>query len=209
LEIPVSAPIALTRSSTSRTDVPVTYASITTANSAWSIRRRRSSRDGKNDPARSLGMARSTSPAVVVSTRSRWPLRWAVRASVRSCGAAPITAVASASINACRITCSAERMTSVESEALSASRTSTRADWDRAIVWFSFTSSLAGSCEASHDGPLHTLRTRPAVTPLDGTSPCLRENLQVRAIAGRSWRASSGDTSTSDEHGSPDLLTVA
>jgi hypothetical protein len=34
LEIPLSAPIALTRSSTLRVDVPVTYASITTANSA-------------------------------------------------------------------------------------------------------------------------------------------------------------------------------
>ena len=43
-------------------------------------------------------------------------------------------------------------MTSVESEAFSASSTSSKADWDRAIVWFSFESSLAGSYEASHGG---------------------------------------------------------
>lgn len=35
-----------------------------TANSNRSTRRRRSSRDGKNDPARSLGIRRSRSPAV-------------------------------------------------------------------------------------------------------------------------------------------------
>ena len=57
LEIPVSAPRALTRSSTLRTLVPVTYTSITTANRAWSIRRRRSNSDGKNDPACSFGIA--------------------------------------------------------------------------------------------------------------------------------------------------------
>ena len=45
-----------------------------------------------------------------------------------------------------------DRMTSVASEALSASRTSSRANWDRAIVWIFFESSLAGSDEASHDG---------------------------------------------------------
>jgi hypothetical protein len=36
----------------------------------------------------------------VVSTRGRDPFRWAVRDSLRSHGPAPITAVASASINA-------------------------------------------------------------------------------------------------------------
>ena len=73
---------------------------MTTANSAWSTRRRRSSSDGKNDPARSLGIRSSRSPAVVVSVRGRLPLRWAVRSAVRSHGPAPITAVSSASINA-------------------------------------------------------------------------------------------------------------
>src|SRR4051812_17351979 len=37
-------------------DTPCTYASITTAYRAWSIRRRGSSTDGKIDPARSLGI---------------------------------------------------------------------------------------------------------------------------------------------------------
>jgi hypothetical protein len=73
---------------------------MTTANSAWSIRRRRSSSEGKNDPVRSLGIRSSRSPAVVLSTRGREPLRWEVRASVRWCGPAPITAVSSASIRA-------------------------------------------------------------------------------------------------------------
>lgn len=37
-----------------------------TANSAWSIRRRRSNSEGKNDPVRSLVIDRSRSPAAVV-----------------------------------------------------------------------------------------------------------------------------------------------
>jgi hypothetical protein len=45
-------------------------------------------------------MRSSRSPAVVVSVRGREPLRWAVRAVVRSCGAAPIAAVSSASVSA-------------------------------------------------------------------------------------------------------------
>ena len=52
---------------------------MTTANSAWSTRRRRSSSEGKNDPARSFGIRSSRSPAVVVSVRGRLPLRCAVR----------------------------------------------------------------------------------------------------------------------------------
>ena len=42
-----------------------------TANSDWSTRRRRSSSEGKNDPARSLGIRSSRSPAVVDSVRGR------------------------------------------------------------------------------------------------------------------------------------------
>jgi len=63
------------------------------------MRRRRSNSDGKKLPARSLGIANSTSPAAVETSLGRCPLRWAVRDSVRSCGLAPMTAVASASIN--------------------------------------------------------------------------------------------------------------
>ena len=71
-----------------------------TAYKAWSTRRRRSSNDGKNVPVRSFGIRSSRSPAVVDNARGRCPLRCAVRASVRSCGSAPITEVSSASINA-------------------------------------------------------------------------------------------------------------
>ena len=71
LEIPLSAPRALTRSSTLRVEVPCRYASMITANRDWSTRRRRSSSDGKNDPARNRGMRSSRSPAVVVIVRGR------------------------------------------------------------------------------------------------------------------------------------------
>ena len=60
---------------------------MTTANNAWSTRRRRSSREGKNDPARSLGIRSSRSPAVVVSVRGRLPLRCAVRSGAAFPGA--------------------------------------------------------------------------------------------------------------------------
>ena len=52
---------------------------MTTANRARSIRRRRSRMEGKKLPWRSLGIFRSTSPALVESSRSRVPLRWVVR----------------------------------------------------------------------------------------------------------------------------------
>jgi hypothetical protein len=71
LLMPLSAPRARTRSSTLRVETPCRYASITTANNAWSTRRRRSNSEGKNDPARSLGICNSRSPAEVVSTRER------------------------------------------------------------------------------------------------------------------------------------------
>jgi hypothetical protein len=98
-EIPVSAPRAFTRSSTFRVETPCKYSSITTANNAWSTRRRRSSRAGKNVPARSFGIVKSRSPAVVVNTLGRVPLRWVLRSVVLSNGPAPMNAVASASIN--------------------------------------------------------------------------------------------------------------
>ena len=98
---PASHPSALTRSSTLRVDTPCT--DVTTANRARSIRRRRSSSEGKNDPVRIFGIFRSRSPAWVVSSLSRWPLRQVVRWSVCSPGAAPITSVASASMSSCRM----------------------------------------------------------------------------------------------------------
>jgi hypothetical protein len=50
-----------TRSSALRVETPCKYASMTTANRAWSTRRRRSNKLGKNDPARSLGIRSSKS----------------------------------------------------------------------------------------------------------------------------------------------------
>jgi hypothetical protein len=83
LEIPLSAPSALTRSSTLRVEVPCRYASMITANSDWPTRRRRSSSDGKNDPARSFGI-RSPDPRTVLdSVRGRCPFRHPARPSVR------------------------------------------------------------------------------------------------------------------------------
>ena len=84
LEMPVSAPRATTRSSTFRVDTPCTNASITTACSATSTRRRGVSSDGKNEPRRSFGTATSRSPDVVDTVLGRWPLRCVVRASLRS-----------------------------------------------------------------------------------------------------------------------------
>ena len=51
---------------------------------ALSTLRRGWSRDGKNEPVRSLGMASSTSPAVVATVLRRLPLRLLVRSGVRS-----------------------------------------------------------------------------------------------------------------------------
>ena len=62
-------------------------------------RRRRSNNEGKHDPDRSFGIRNSRSPAVVVRTRDRLPLRCAVRSGLRFQGSAPVTLVSSASIN--------------------------------------------------------------------------------------------------------------
>jgi len=61
LEIPDSLPSARTRSSTLRVEIPSIQAEQITAYRALSTRLRGDSRDGKNDPCRSLGMARSGS----------------------------------------------------------------------------------------------------------------------------------------------------
>jgi hypothetical protein len=56
-----------------------------TACSAWSIRRRGTRMLGKNEaPERALGIRSATSPAWVVITFARAPLRSLVRAAVRS-----------------------------------------------------------------------------------------------------------------------------
>jgi hypothetical protein len=48
---------------------------MTTANKAWSTRRRRSNKAGKNEPVRSFGIRNPRSPAVVDKMRGREPLR--------------------------------------------------------------------------------------------------------------------------------------
>ena len=57
---------------------------MTTAYNAWSIRRRGSKIDGKKLPLRSFGIRNSTSPAWVVNSRPRLPLRSVTRLSARS-----------------------------------------------------------------------------------------------------------------------------
>ena len=84
LEIPDSLPRARTRSSTLRVETPSIQAEQITAYRALSTRLRGQSRDGKNDPCRSLGMARSTSPAVVASFLGRLPFRRLERLLERS-----------------------------------------------------------------------------------------------------------------------------
>ena len=84
LEIPDSLPRALTRSSTLRVETPSIHAWQITAYRALSTLRRGWSREGKNDPVRSLGMASSTSPAVVATVLGLVPLRRLVRCGVRS-----------------------------------------------------------------------------------------------------------------------------
>lgn len=95
-----------------RVDTPWTNASIATANRAWSMRRRRSSRLGKKLPERGFGLASSRSPACVVSVLSRCPLCSAVRVSVCSFHSAPILALASASISSWSIRSVTERTSS-------------------------------------------------------------------------------------------------
>ena len=84
LEIPDSLPRARTRSSTLRVETPSIQAEQITAYRALSTLRRGWSREGKNDPVRSLGIASSTSPAVVATVLGLVPLRLLVRCGVRS-----------------------------------------------------------------------------------------------------------------------------
>ena len=115
---------------------------------------------GKNDPVRSLGIASCTSPALVVSSRGRCPLRSVVRASVRSYRPAPITSDASASISSCSTVRTDSRIRSTPSPARNASNSSDRADWDRAIGEISFSEYLAVHTENHADGPLNWSRHR-------------------------------------------------
>lgn len=92
---------------------------MTTANNAWSTHLRRPGREGKNEPVRSFGIRNSRSPAIVVRVLGRDPLRWVVRALVRSNGAAPMAAAASASTGSWYRRSVAERIWSDTSVTLS------------------------------------------------------------------------------------------
>ena len=74
-------PRASTRSSTRRVLTPATYASWTTERRARSARRRGSSRLGKYEPSRTLGIARPIVPTRVSQRRSRYPFRFVSRRS--------------------------------------------------------------------------------------------------------------------------------
>ena len=128
---------------------------MTTACNAWSIRRRGARISGKNEPLRSFGIASCTSPALVVSTRGRDPLRSVVRVSDRSYRPAPITSVASSSIRSCNATRTASRIRSTPSPARNTSSSSVRADWDKAIGEISFGECLAVHTKNLADGPTY------------------------------------------------------
>ena len=149
------------------------YAVMITAHRALSTRRRGSSSDGKNDPTRTLGIRSSTSPAGVDNRRVLDPLRWLMRASVRSWGSAPITAVSSASIRSC-IPCSSSRRnrSRLSPSPRRANRSATRASSSRVIAWFSSVSRLVvltkGHAMAHPHRWTPSLPTPPHGTPTAG-----------------------------------------
>ncbi len=108
-----------------------------TAHNARSTRRRGSSSEGRNEPTRTLGIRSCTSPAGVDSVLDRPPLRWFVLDSVRSCGAAPIAALSSSSINSCSAMRTTSRNSSLvsPSASTSANAADSRASSTWAIVW--------------------------------------------------------------------------
>lgn len=85
---------------------------ITTYRALSTLLRGDSREGGKNDPSLNLGIASSTSPASVASVLGRVPLRRVARSGIRSCGAAPILAVASALVRSCSPACSIRQNTS-------------------------------------------------------------------------------------------------
>src|SRR4051794_889968 len=126
---------------------------------------------GKNDPLRNLGIRSSTSPPLVVSSRSRAPLRSVVRVSLRSYRAAPICSVASASISSCNAIRTDSRIRSTPSPARNASSSSDRADWGRAIGGLLFDVCLAVHTEDLADGPL-TYGTPPSYPKPHHSTQC-------------------------------------
>src|SRR5512135_769743 len=114
---------------------------------------------GKNEPVRVLGIVTVTSPAAVVRVFGPDPLRWVVRVGVRSCGPAPIAAVASSAMSAWSTPVSSRLTNCPPSAVRSTSSRSCKADLSRAIAWAPLCEFLGRSHRASRDAsPL------PAVT---------------------------------------------
>ena len=126
-----------------------------TACRAWSIRRRGTRMLGKNEaPERALGIRKATSPAWVVITLGRAPLRSVVRSGVRSYRPAPKCSAASASISSC-ITRRTDSLTrSRPSVVRNASNNSDTADWGTAIGELLLDEYLAVHIENLAGGPL-------------------------------------------------------
>src|SRR5512135_3744267 len=123
------------------------------------MRRRGSSKEGTNEPVRVLGIVTVTSPAAVVSVFGRDPLRWVVRVGVRSCGPAPIAAVASSSMSAWSAPVTSRLTNCPPSAVRSTSSRSCKTDLSRATAWAPLCEFLGRSHRASRDAsPL------PAVT---------------------------------------------
>lgn len=101
---------------------------MTTAYRALSMRRRGSKIAGKKLPLRSLGIRNDTSPAAVVSTLGRVPLRSLLRVALRSYRSAPTTAAASRSIISCSAIRTALLIRSAPSPARNTSNSSDKAD---------------------------------------------------------------------------------
>jgi hypothetical protein len=108
---------------------------------------------GKNDPVRSFGTLNRTSPARVVNSRGRDPLRSVTRDSVRSYRPAPIAAVASASISSCIATRTHSRMKSVPSPVQNTSSNPDTAESGKAVGEISFDEYLAVHIKNLAGGP--------------------------------------------------------
>ncbi len=170
------------------------------------MRRRRSSKLGKELPARSFGIASSRSPAWVVTVFSGWPLRQVVRVSVRSPHSAPIFVMASASISSCSSLSAISRTSSRPSAERSDSSTRSRSYWDKVTVhplgpnWPFTPDSCTVACHLSREQ-----------TPADGAPPgsgtrALNRGDPLHHTAGRHRRPSVRNCSSPTRYSSVNSL---
>ena len=175
LEIPVSAPSALTRSSTLRVRDAVQvglhhHREQRLIDPAAPLQQRREERPG----------AQLRDPQLQIPGRGR-QRPGPVPVALRRCGSRCARAGRRRSPRSARPRSTPDRSSrppdrirSSTSAAFSASSTSSRADWSRAIVCVSFREILGGSRRASHDGPSYVIshaERGPGLTPPAGTSP--------------------------------------